>query len=165
VAGKRVAPARTSFDISYFENMEVHDHEAFIQHCQKFFEDHDFRGKHILMVLDNDLVFSKSARLENAQEASHIRDDFIAAMPLDPGKKAIVSHQSTEGIDIYATNADIYTDITEAIHRAGAGRLLAITPATAYETPAGSKLASAIQTFVNDTSVRGIANFASADLK
>jgi hypothetical protein len=164
VAGKRLSPARTSFDPAQFENLEILDHEAFIAHCQKFFEDHDIRGKHILMVLDNSLIFSKSAPIENAQDAVQLREAFIAAMPLEPGQKAIVTNQSAEGIDIYATNADIYTDITEAIHLAGAGRLLAITPATAYDTPAGSKLSAAIQTYINDDSVRSSASFTSADV-
>jgi hypothetical protein len=164
LAGKRLAPARTSFDDKYFENMEVLNHEGFIAHCQQFFEEHGLKGKHILMVLDNSIIFSKSSRVENASEAAQIRDDFLAAMPLEPGTKAIVSSQSADGIDIYATNSDIYTDITEAIHRSGAGRLLAITPATAYDTPDGGKLSAAIQTYVNDTAVRGSSNFMSANL-
>jgi hypothetical protein len=164
VAGKRLAPARTSFDAAYFENMEVRDREGFIAHCRKFFEDHGLKGKHILMVLDNSLIFSKSSRIENPGDGARLRSDFIAAMPLDPGKKAIISSRSADGIDIYATNADIYTDITEAIHQSGAGRLLAITPATAYDTPEGGKLATAIQTYVNDTAVRSTANFTAADL-
>ena len=164
LAGKRLAPARTNFDVAYFENMEVRDHESFISHCQKFFEDHQLKGKHILMVLDNSLIFSKSQQLESPQQAGQVSDEFAAVMPLEPGKKAIIKNQAADGVDLYATNADIYTDITEAIHRAGAGRLLAITPATAYDTPDGGKLSAAIQTYVNDTTVRSGANFMSANL-
>lgn len=164
LAGKKLAPARMNFEASYFENMDVRDHEAFIDHCRKFFEEHNLKGKHILLVLDNSLIFSKSARLENTQEGRQVRDDFVAAMPLEPGQKAIISNLAPDGIDIYATNAAIYTDISEAIHAAGAGRVLAITPAPAYDTPDGGKLSAAIQTYVNDTAVRGSANFAAADV-
>lgn len=164
IAGKRLAPARTSFDASYFDNLEVRDHEAFIAHCQKFFADHQLKGKHILIVLDSSLVFTKSAQTETSQQGAAIRDDFAAVMPLEPGKKAIITNQSHEGIDIYATNADIYTDIMEAVHRSGAGRVLAITPGPAYDTAPTSKLSAAIQTYVSDTSVRGSANFMAASV-
>jgi hypothetical protein len=164
VAGKRLTPARLSFAPSYVDNMEVLDSEAFISACQSFFEEHQLHGKHILMVLDDSLVFAKSADIEQPNQAAAIRDSFVDVMPFEPGKRACLSVVSQKNIELYATNPDLYKSVAEAIHRSGAGRLLAITPASAYDTAGAKQLAAAIQAYVNDTSVRATANFQSANV-
>jgi hypothetical protein len=162
VAGKRLTPARLSFDTAQIDNMEVIDSEGFVSSCQKFFEEHDLHGKHILMVLDDSLVFTKSADLEQANQSTAIRDSFVDIMPFAPGNRACLSVVSQKHVELYATNPELYQYVAEAIHRAGAGRLLAITPASAYDTADAKQLAAAIQHYVNDTSVRAAANFQSA---
>lgn len=166
VAGKRLTPARLSFDTTHVDNMELIDAEGFITSCQKFFEAHDLHGKHILVVLDDSLVFTKSVDLEQASESANVRDTFVDIMPFEPGRRACLSVHSAKHVDLYATNPELYQAIAEAIHRASAGRLLAITPAAAYDTAAGPRqLAAAIQEYVADSSVRTAANFLSAEVQ
>jgi len=161
VAGKKLAPARLTFKPEELENMEVIDVNAFTDTLRSFFVEHDLKGKHVLMVLDDGVVFSKSVARDDDNKPADIAQAFIDAMPLNPGQRACLRVLNESELTLYGTNGDLYVAIAEALDEAGVAKLLAITPATAYPAPEGGtqQLAAAVQQYVNDTAVRSQANF------
>jgi len=162
VAGRRIKPARLNFPPELVTNLEIQHSDKFVSGCQAFFNDHAIKGARVLMVLDYALVFRKTVDLEPDEQPGTITDAFIAAMPFDSGKRACLSVRNEATLELYATNADFYESVTEALDQAGAARLLAITPAAAYNlAPEDQKLGAAIEYFIADTKVRGFADFKS----
>ncbi|HWT55732.1 MAG TPA: hypothetical protein VN031_01720 [Candidatus Microsaccharimonas sp.] len=165
VAGKKIAPARLTFAPEQVRDLEVLRDESFTENLRDFFTEHGLKGKHVLMVLDDSVVFTKSVALDEDGQPGAIADAFIDQMPFSPGKRACLRFSQDSKLNIYATNGQLYLAIAEALDQAGAAKLLAITPAAAYPSD-GSKqqLAAAIQQYINDTSVRANANFQNAAL-
>jgi hypothetical protein len=161
VAGKKLTPARLTFNTEQLENMEILDVDGFTDALRSFFVEHDLKGKHVLMVLDDSVVFAKSISISSDSKPADLAQDFIDAMPLNPGQRACLRVGNESDLKLYGTNGDLYVTIAEALDEAGAAKLLAITPATAYPAPESGKqqLAAAVQQYVNDTSVRASANF------
>lgn len=164
VAGKKVAPARLTFPAEYIQNMEVLRDEAFTETLRDFFVEHGLKGKHVLMVLDDGIVFTKSVALDADGKPGAIADAFIEQMPLSPGKRACLRVHRDSELNLYATNGDLYLAIADALDQANIAKLLAITPAAAYPTDSSKQLAAAIQEYVNDTNVRAHVNFQDAAL-
>lgn len=166
VAGKKLAPARMTFNPEHVENLEVLKDADFTDSLSAFFAEHGVKGKHVLMVLDDSVVFTKTVALGSEGKPGTIADAFIDEMPLDQGKRACLRVLSESELNLYASNGQLYITIADALDQAGVAKLLAITPAPAYPTPETGKqqLAAAIQVFINDTSVRSKANFLNAAL-
>jgi hypothetical protein len=164
IAGKKLNPARLTFDPEQIENMEVVSDDSFTDNLRDFFATNGLKGKHILMVLDDSIVFSKTVPLDTDGKPSDIADTYIEAMPFSPGQRACLRVLSESELRLFATNGQLYLAIADALDQAGAGRLLAITPAAAYPTTGKQQLAAAVQQYVNDTIVRSKANFQDAPL-
>ena len=160
VAGKHVAPARLNFSPEIVDNLEILHPQKFITGCQDFFSAHDLHGKRVLLVLDNSVVFSKIIELDKTGKPAALAAAFVDAMPFDVGKRACVIVHSNQSLELYATNAELYESLSEALHLCGIAKLLAITPADAYHLGEDNqKLASAIEQFVADTKIRQQADF------
>lgn len=166
VAGKKLAPARMTFASDQVENMEVINDTLFTDSLRDFFIEHQLKGKHALMVLDDSVVFTKTVELDSDGKPATIADGFIEAIPLDPGKRACLRVLKETELNLYASNGALYIAIADALEQAGVAKLLAITPASAYPPLENGKqqLAAAIQQYINDTSVRSSANFQNAPL-
>lgn len=166
VAGRRLKPARLNFPPELVDNLEVLRHDKFITGCQDFFTEHGLRNKRILVVLDHSVVFTKTVELDKSGSPDALTEAFVAAMPFNTSQRACVTLHEQNNLRLFATNAELYTDLVEALRLAGAGKLLAITPAAAYGlTEDNKQLASAIEQFINDTKVRAQANFATTVVK
>ncbi|MBC7581923.1 hypothetical protein H7097_03595 [Aeromicrobium sp.] len=165
VAGKKLTPARLNFDPKQIENLEVLDEAAFVDTLTEFFRNHNLKNKHVLMVLDDSVLFTKHVALDAAGKPAAITDAFIESMPLHPGKRACLRVVHDSKLTLYASNGDLYRSVAGALDYAGASKVLAITPANAYPSASGKQpLAAAVQQYVNDTTVRSSANFQNTPL-
>lgn len=159
IAGKKLTPARMTFSTEQVENMEVLRESGLSEVLTSFFGEHKLKGKHVLMVLDDSVVFTKQITLDSAGKPAAIAQAFIDAMPFDPGKRACLRVLEERQLMLYASNGLFYNTIADALNQAGVAKLLAITPASAYQTAEKPQLAAAIQQYINDTTVRSKANF------
>jgi hypothetical protein len=160
IAGKKMTPARMTFNQDHVQDLEVIDDEAFTEALRTFFVEHGLKGKHALMVLDDSVVFTKSVTIAADSKPADVADDFIESMPLNPGQRVCLRVLNESELNLYGCNGQLYITIADALDQAGAARLLAITPATAYPSEGGKQpLAAAVQQYVSDTAVRGSANF------
>jgi hypothetical protein len=165
IAGKKMTPARMTFDEKQLQNLEVVDDDAFTEALRTFFTEHGLKGKHALMVLDDSVVFTKSVTIDESVKPADVADAFIEAMPLHPGQRVCLRVLNESELNLYGCNGQLYLTIADALDQAGAARLLAITPAAAYPSEGGKQqLAAAVQQYVNDSAVRSKANFQNAPL-
>lgn len=169
IAGKKLTPARYNFLPEHIENLELTNSLGFITALSEFFIEHAIKGKHVLMVLDDSVVFIKSleSRPEDTTDKTPAKstDGFIEQMPLSPGQRACLRVTRSAEHNLYGTNADIYKAVAEALDQAGVAKVLAITPAAAYPSENGKQqLAAAVQQYITDTAVRSSANFQNASL-
>jgi hypothetical protein len=166
IAGKKITPARLTFSPEHVENMEVIDEDGFTDALRDFFATNNLKGKHVLMVLDDSVVFHKTVALDESIKPAAVAQSFIDAMPLSQGRRACIRISGESELKLFGTNGDLYITIAGALDEAGVAKLLAITPAKAYPDPAGGKqqLAAAVQQYVSDTTVRSSANFQNAAL-
>lgn len=169
VAGKKLTPARLNFEPEHIQNLELQDEVGFTDSLRDFFLAHSLKGKHVLMVLDDSIVFTKANVLDTETDAkvqpAAIADAFIAQMPLNPGQRACLRVLDGTNLKLYATNGDLYIAIADALDQARTAKIIAITPAAAYPTENGKQpLAAAVQQYVNDSAVRASANFQNSPL-
>lgn len=160
VAGKRIAAAKLSISADSVNNMEVLDTEKFIESCQKFFSSRKVHGKRALLVLDQSIVFTKTVDIGKDDDPRQIVNDFIEAMPLGPGKRVCAQFREENRLYIFATNAELYQPVVEALRLSGIGKLTAITPAAAYKL-ASSTAGTAVDKFLNDKEIREKIDFSS----
>lgn len=160
VAGKQITPARLNFSEELVNNMEVLRPDKFMAGCRDFFMAHKMHGKRVLLVLDQNIVFTKTVELDKDGSPGAIVKSFLAAMPVDIGKRACVQVRSSSELKLFATNADLYCTVTEALHMAGTNKHIPVTPASAYELKPDEQLGAAIERFIGDAAVRSKCNFA-----
>jgi hypothetical protein len=158
-AGKKLAPARLTFNPEQMSNLEVLQDTSFSETLQDFFAKNGLKGKHVLMVLDDSVVFTKTVALDSDGQPGAVADAFIDEMPLDEGKRACLRVLTESELKLYATNSQLYGAIADALDQVSIAKLLAVTPASAYPPSDSKQLAAAIQQYIHDTSVRSQANF------
>lgn len=160
VAGKRIPQARLKFPPELVNNLEVSNRSELISLCQTFFEEHDFHNKRVLVVLDGSIIFRKNIKLDQAGEPNALSEAFVAAMPLEEGRRACIAIKSDNLLQLIATNSDLYTLIAEALHGCGIAKLVAITPAAAYDLSGVNKeFASMVAFFFKGTPASKMADF------
>lgn len=159
IAGKRITPARLTFDAKLVQNLEVLDKQKLIAECQAFFSAQKLSNRKVLMVLDQDITFEKVLGSKNITDAQADLDAFVDAMPFDAGKRASFSVSVDDAVRIYGTNYELFFAIAEAAEAAGA-KVVAITPLTLYGLEPGQQLKDVVSKLLRDTLVRKQANFA-----
>jgi len=160
VAGKHIKPARLNFTAEAVENLEVVDADVLGTLCQDFFTSNGLKGQRALMVLDHSVVFAKSLALDENTKPTELMKDFTDQIPLNEGDRAVLSLRTTSTLKLFATNAPFYQVIADALHAAGGGKLLAVTPVAAYGISENNQLSSSVvNQLLSDTTVRSKANF------
>jgi len=160
IAGKHIKPARLNFPPDATFNLELVDADVFGTLCQDFFTSSGLKGQRTLLVLDHSVVFAKTIALATGSKPTQLTSDFIAHIPLSQGDRACLSFKTTDTLRLFATNAALYQVIADALHDAGGGKLVAITPVAAYGISEGEQLSSTIvDQLLRDTTVRTKANF------
>ena len=167
IAGKKLTPARYNFLPEHFVNLDIVDVSSFTHALRDFFVAHSMKGKHVLMVLDDGVVFMKSVKSDSdiASKGSPEKSTevFVEQMPFSPGRRACLAVKNGTDYSLYGTNAELYMTVAEALDASGVAKVLAITPAAAYPSENGKQqLAAAVQQYITDTAVRSSANFQNA---
>ncbi len=132
VSGRRLPSMRLDFPDDIVHNLEVVVPGKLASLCQKFFAERELHGKRLLIVLDYSVVFEKTIELDQSGKPDLIMEGFVAAMPFEPGQRACLAYQSGSSLRLFATNADLYQAVANALSAANAGSLAAITPIAAY---------------------------------
>jgi hypothetical protein len=165
VAGKHMAPSRLDFTESVVKNLEIIQHEKFISLCQELFVDSGFRGKRVLVVLDPSIVFEKTIELDQSGQPDILMQGFVDAMPFESGQRASVAIKAGNSLELYATNASIYTAVIDALHAAAISKLVAVTPSGAYHLGGNERtISAASERFFADDVIYRQANFLEAHL-
>lgn len=162
IAGKHIERARLAFPEEVVSHMEILQPEAFAKLCRQFFDMHGLQRKRVLMVLDNDLLFTKKIELGKTGNPDALTDAFIAAMPFEPSQRACLTIQAKSRLQLLATNARIYQATAEALHASGIAKLCAITPVAAYDLRNTERKADAlVEHLLKNTHISKAANFLS----
>lgn len=160
VGGKHITAGKLKFTPALVNNLELQNPDIFIGTCQEFFSAHDMKGKKVLIVLDQGIVFSKTLQLDDSnKDVDAIAEDYIAAMPFLPGQRAYVQFEKDNQLQLYTTNADLYQAVLEALRFSGMRKLVAISPSGAYQIDFGVKSSEIIEQFMADKKVRRSFNF------
>ncbi len=161
VAGKDVSPAKLNIPPEILQNLEIVDPNAFFGSARDFFVARGVKGKRALIVLDDSVVFSKQSQCEKFDKSvlQQSLNSYIDSMPFEPGKRACLQIVDNNQIEHYATNAHIYESIVDALHEAGVGKVIAVTPTKAFKLDAAIQPAAAIERYLNDTGTQQIADF------
>ena len=160
LAGKRLAGARLDMPEDVIRNLELQDRPKFISLVEQFLRDRNILGRRILLVLDGSVMFHKVIELDKSGQPDLLIKGFVDAMPFEPGKRACLAVQTDTHLRLFAANADLYNAVAEAIHASGAGKLVSITPAAAYNLPSATRsIGDAADKFFGDKNVRKLADF------
>jgi hypothetical protein len=165
IAGKRIRSAKFNFLPEVVNNMEIVKPERFLATCQDLFIDRGIKGKRVLIVLDQSIVFSKTITLEESSRnnINSAIEAFVGDMPFEPGQRACIAIRQESELTLYATNADLYQAVLEALRSSGMRKLIAITPSSAYDIDYSAKPSELIEQFMNDKTVRHDVDFSTAN--
>lgn len=157
---KHAPQARFSFPDKSVVNMEVLDIRAFTQLCQDFFAAHSARHTRVLVVLDYSVVFEKKIVLDETDDPKAAEDIFLQSIPLEPEQRAVLPVRTKQLWRLFATNADIYLGVRDALIAAGASKVVAAVPVAAYDLGNTKQpLHELTDTLLKDTTVRRSADF------
>lgn len=158
-AGKHVNPARLNFPADIVNNLEIVRPDKFISGCQDFFASKGLKGKRVLIVLDPAVVFTKKVELDKQGKPAALTRAFIEAMPFAKGQRACLSVRQGSTLGLYAANAELYETVVKALDESGVGKVVAVTPAAAYDVTIDKQLAAAMDAFANTTAVHSRYDF------
>lgn len=161
VGGRHLSPGKLKFTSDIIDNLEIKNPDVFIGTTQEFFTNHDLKGKKVLVVLDQKLVFTKSVEItdDNKDQIDIIIENFVSAMPFLPGQRACTQFRQDNQLVIFATNADLYNSIEESLKLAGAKKIVGVTPSVAYDIDFTARSSVIIQQFIDDKKVRHTVDF------
>lgn len=161
IGGKRLAAVKMKFTPNLIKNLELLDTDLFITTCQEFFSAHGMRGKRVLLVLDQGIVFSKTIELndETKDGIDNIYQEYIAEMPFEPGQRACVRNRTDTKLQLFAVNANLYQAVQEALRLIGVRKVVAISPAEVYNIDYNAKPNSVIDQFLDDKEIRRLLDF------
>lgn len=161
IAGKGISAAKLNIPPSIMQNMEIIDANSFYQSARDFFATRDIKGKKVLIALDDSVVFSKVASLDGADKSdiNKFANQYIDSMPLPIGQRACLQIVDNDQLELYGANAHLYQSVMEALKDAGAGKVIAVSPTTAYKLPADLQPSAAVDRYLNDTETQKIADF------
>lgn len=164
IGGKHISAIKMKFSPDCTNNLEVLNPDLFVGTCREFFTAHNMKSKRVLIVLDQSVVFAKSFALNEAtkDEVAAVLESFVAAMPFEPGQRAVVQLKNENKLELYATNADLYQVLQESLRQSGMRRLIAITPAAAYKIDYRAKPGAVIEQFLDDKAVLRTFDFSTA---
>lgn len=166
IGGKKIDPGKLNFTSDLVNFMEVKNPDVFIGSCESFFNEHNFKGKKVLLVLDHKIVFSKivDVRDNSEDEIREYIESYIDAMPIKPGYRSCINHISEQKLYIFATNSQLYLTIIDALKLAGIKKLIAVSPAEAFDIDFSAKSSEIVNQFLIDRTVRKIDNFSTAEV-
>jgi hypothetical protein len=162
VAGKKITPAKLALTEEHIKNLEIQDQGKFTATVREFLEGHGIKGKKVLIVLDQSVVFTKKIKLDEATigvEPDTIIGEYVAQMPFAPGQRACVALEQDGNLQLFAVNAGLYQTLADTLTQSGASKLVAVTPAAAYQLNIRSRSATAAEQFLADKSVRKTTDF------
>jgi hypothetical protein len=162
IGGKHLSAVKLKFSEALIKDMEILDYENFVKLCSDFFITHDLKSKRVLMVLDQGLVFSKSKPASEVDESA-LMHSYIEMMPFDPGQRTCISRTVDDQVHVFATNADIYKAIQDALGQAGNRKIYAIAPAAAYKINYASRPGSVIDQFLEDKDAPKLFDFSTTN--
>ncbi len=161
-AGKRSGSTRFDIPETFVKNLEIIQPEQFAKACRQFFEDNKLHGKRVLVVLDPSVVFDKTIALDQSGQPDLLIQGFIDAIPFEAGRRASISVQTGSSLRLFATNPELYTSIADALHAAGVSKVVAVSPAAAYDLANDERTVSAAtERFFANTALSRQANFLS----
>jgi hypothetical protein len=152
IGGKHIAAVKLKFTPDVTNNLEVLKPDSFVNNCQTFFDIHDLKAKRVLVVLDQSIVFAKSFSVEDLDkdQLASLVSNFVAAMPFNEGQRACIQYRDGDSLHLFATNADLYGVLQEALRQTGIRKLIAITPAAAYKIDYSARPSEVIDQFLID---------------
>lgn len=160
VAGKKLPPTRLTLGTDIMSNLEIINPEKFRAACKRFFESRDLKGRRVLILLDPRATFNKVLPLDKLGNPRALTEAFVAAMPFERGQRGCVTVNSGNQLNIYATNAQLYQLLADAIRLTGHTKVVAATPAAAYDLSTIEKTFSAALTvYLKDDHLTKLANF------
>ncbi|HSW80196.1 MAG TPA: hypothetical protein VLG47_05460 [Candidatus Saccharimonadales bacterium] len=161
IAGKNISAAKLNIPPSILLNLEIVDTNSFYQSARDFFATRDIKGKKVLIALDDSVVFSKVASLENADKSdiNKFANQYIDAMPFNAGQRACLQIVDNDQLELYGTNAQLYQMTMDALKDAGAGKVVAVSPTPAYKLATDLQPSAAVDRYLNDTETQKIADF------
>ncbi|MFI5271320.1 MAG: hypothetical protein ACHQT9_04745 [Candidatus Saccharimonadales bacterium] len=161
VGGKKIDPGRLALPSESFIHLEVQNPELFASTCADFFRSQGLKGKKVLIVLDDSVVFSKVVQLDNENRANiaGILTGYVDEMPINEGYRSVLGYQVKDALYIYGTNAMLYEALEDALNRSGVSKVIAVTPSEAYDIDFTAQSAEIISNLLMDKTVRNKINF------
>jgi hypothetical protein len=150
IGGKHISAVKLKFTSDMTRNLEVLKPDAFVNACQAFFDIHDLKAKRVLVVLDQSVVFAKSFPIDglDKDQIAGLASKFLTAMPFEEGQRACIQYRDDSKLHLFATNADLYSVLQEALRQVGIRKLIAISPAAAYKIDYSAKPLEVIDQFL-----------------
>lgn len=160
IAGKRLNSMHINLPDDVVHNLEVVQHTKLVDLCQKFFADKNLHRKRVQIILDYSVVFEKTIELDQSGKPDILMEGFMTAMPFEPGKRACLAVQTDASLRLFATNAETYQAVAEALKAAQAGTLVSITPIAAYNLGENERtIRAATDHILKDSDVSKQVNF------
>jgi hypothetical protein len=166
VGGKKIDPGKLALSKESFVHMEVQDPELFASTCAEFFQAQGLKGKKVLIVLDDSVVFSKVVPIDNENRGNidNILAGYVDEMPINEGYRSVIGYQVRDALYIYGTNALLYEALEEALNQSGVSKVVAVTPSEAYDIDFKAESAKIINNLLIDKTVRKKINFSTVSL-
>jgi len=160
VYGKHVIQARLQFPADAVSRLEVLNSRAFAQLCAEFFIEKHLKHARVLMILDYSIVFEKSIGFDESGKPDMLAEAFISAVPLEPEQRLVRTVSSKDQLQIFATNGDLVTYITEALTAASVAKVTSIVPVAAFHLDSTKQPVSKLaELFFSDSTTRKSADF------
>lgn len=154
--------ARLGLPIEVVDMLEIVNRQKYKNLLENFLRSNHLRKQRVLLVLSDQLIFTKTFEHKKGVDYELQADDFSAIIPLDITKQHIIVDQKKDTVILYATNSELFQVPVDILLNTDS-KVIACVPAAEYGEQTNQGLNQATQTtlfnkFRASSSVNFLAN-------
>jgi Tfp pilus assembly PilM family ATPase len=120
------------------QNLEVLDGTRLFTAFSEHIKPQAIKNKHVLIILDDSVVFTKVVPVTPDLDIKKIREDFLSKVPYETLNRTAATLVQEKQVFLFAANQALYQPLIQAFEQSG-NKVTAVTPAAVYDLPKTKK--------------------------
>ncbi len=156
--------ARLDFPTSVVQNMEVIDQAKLAELVAGFADKYGLRGKKLMLVLDDSIVFQKIVPLAADADPTSLQTDFQEKIPLATDTQRVLALKLKDQLVMFGTNGDYYLQVVQTLASRGA-KIQSVAPLTLFTKGASKPTPEIFEKVASNQRLVEVANFLNLEHK
>lgn len=156
--------AKLEFPTSVVNNLEVIDATKLVELVGNFADRYGLRGRKLVLVLDDTIVFQKVVALTSRVDATTAQAEFQEKMPLTKTDQRVLSLKLKDQLVLLGANGSYYLLVVQALLNRGV-KVLSVAPLAMFAKGVSKLTPEIVDRVVHNHRLASVANFLNLEHK